>query len=78
MDFKEAKKIIAYARKNGIRSLKIGDFSVELESEPVAFERAAPAPAGAQDPNTRPAPPAEPTLAEINEYIYGKAADETH
>ena len=75
MDFKEAKRIVAYAKKQGLKSFAFGDlrFEFEMTNEIKAKVQAAPI---AEDKNTHPAPPPEPTLREINDYIYGQS-DET-
>lgn len=71
MDLKQAKQLIAYAQRRGIKSLKIGDLEVHF-GEAVIFPKRR----VRTNPNqpavaSIPAPPPEPTLDQINEYIYG-------
>lgn len=67
MELKEIKKIVVFARKSGIRALSSGDLSFELFDGKPRTRSAkritvtdAPIKSSAQDP----------TLEEINKYIY--------
>lgn len=71
MDFREIKKLTAYARRSGVKHLKLDGFEIE-------FQDGAPAPEPLRKPklapvqeSSIPAPPPDPTLDQINQYIYG-------
>lgn len=82
MEFGEIKKIVRFARSAGVKSLKLGDLSVEFKDEiiikqprqskaqPQAEQRPAFAAKEKQIPEV-------PTLDEINNFIYGNT-DEAH
>lgn len=68
MELKDIKRLVAFARRSGIKSLKVADFAVE-------FTDAAVAPTQKRlkvvedGPPSQP-PPRFPTLDEINSHIY--------
>lgn len=81
MELKEIKKLISYAKRNGLKSIKIGEFEATFH-EAVIFpsrqkKAATHSPLPEQKSKDIPAPAPLPTLDEINEYIYGKT-EEAH
>lgn len=68
MDLKELKKITAYARKAGIKSLKFADVSIEF-NEATTPQRAKRLIVVEEDTVKK---PTDPTLEQINDYIYGQ------
>lgn len=80
MDLKAAKRLIAYARRVGVKSLKVGEFEVTFHDAVIfpTHQRAAKTVAPvAADKQTIPAPAPDPTLEDINAYIYGNT-EESH
>ncbi len=76
MDFKEIKKIAAYARKVGIKSLEFDGFKLELHDKAPVFKEAKPRLIPTTEKEaTVPKPSPEPTLDHINEFIYGTSAE---
>jgi hypothetical protein len=73
MDLKEIKRIASFAKRNGIKRISVNGLDLEF-NELVVFPKRArqniSAVPNERDPN-RPAPLPEPTLEEINQYIYG-------
>lgn len=72
MELREIKKITAYARRAGIKSLEVNGFKIELHDFAL-FPKAPTAKPGAPDPaieKSTQAPDPGPTLDQINEYIY--------
>lgn len=69
MDLKEAKSLIAYARKLGITQISLGDLSVTFNDAVILPGKRKPKLVA--DPPGLTKAPAEPTLEQINEYIYG-------
>jgi hypothetical protein len=76
MDFKEAKRLIAYAKKNGIKTLKAGDFEVTFDDH-VIFPKALQASKDEPGIATRPPDPPVPSLDEINAYIYNQPDEQS-
>jgi hypothetical protein len=75
-DLKDAKRLIAYARKVGAKSLRWGDLEIEFHAPGVIPPRqrgSVDASAKGSEPTPLTAPEAPPTLDQINEYIYGKS-----
>lgn len=69
MNLKEIKKIVAFAKKSGVKTLKLDGFEIELNDE--AFNKPL-VKAIAMTEDKVPFPEhREPTLEDINEYIYG-------
>lgn len=72
MDFKEAKRVINFARRNGIKTMKLGDLEVTFHDAIVFPQRARTS--KAQEPvaadKSIPAPAPAPTLQQINDFIY--------
>lgn len=66
MDFREAKKLIAYAKKNGIKSLKCGDVEVTFGDTSVRM-----AVQEVDVPKAIHSMVMPPTLDQVNDYIYG-------
>lgn len=80
MDLKEAKRLIAYARRKGIQRLKWGDLDISFhEGLVLPFLRELPAASvvAPADKQTKPAPEPLPTLDDINKFIY-ENTDEAH
>lgn len=80
-ELKDAKRLIAYARRAGVKSFRWGSLEVEFHVPGVipprqrgSIDASAQVSAGK---NINPAPDPAPTLDQINAYIYGKA-DEPH
>lgn len=66
MDLKEIKRITAFARKAGIKSLKFGDVAIEFgDHVPATRKRLK-----LVEEGSVPAPQAEPTLDQIYSHIY--------
>jgi hypothetical protein len=81
MDLKEIKKLSAYMRRAGIKKVRYADVEVELSDMILTAmsprERSKPTLVPDAD-HKLPKPIPEPTLEQINEYIYGHPAiDET-
>lgn len=71
---KEAKALIAYAQKRGLKSLKFGDLEVVF-NDSVIYQKARKPKLVPIESSGRPAPPPEPTLDEINRYIYSDLSE---
>ena len=69
MDLKEFKRIAAYARKSGIKKCKVGDIEIEFNEQPIRK-------AIIDDPVVPQF--REPTLDDINKYIYETNEDTNH
>lgn len=69
MDLKEFKRLASFARKSGIKSLKLGDAAIEFHESALNLPKQA-KPSEPDKPLV--SVPSGPTLDEINEYIYGK------
>lgn len=65
MDLKEIKKITAYAKKAGIKSLKFGDVEIVFGDHLPSKPRLVP-----EEVSSKPQVQQPPTLDEINAYIY--------
>jgi hypothetical protein len=63
MDLKQMKKIVSYAKKNGIKSLKVDGFEIE-------FDDKVPFPKSSKPVEPMIPTPTEITLDDINDYIY--------
>lgn len=71
MDLKQIKRVTAFARKSGIKSLKSGDFEVVFHDAAILPTPTRNKAALTQVADTdKPAPLPEPTLDQINAYIY--------
>jgi hypothetical protein len=75
MDFKEFKKIILFAKKQGLKSLSMDGLHVEFGED---IQRApilqAPKVSSAKEPLLR-APDPAPTLDDINKFIYAEGEE---
>ena len=79
MDLKEAKRVVTYAKRNGIKSMRLGDLEVTFE-DPRAVEPKAHSVDVALSPverNSKPAAPPVPTLQEIEDWIHSDI-EESH
>lgn len=74
MDLKEIKKITAYAKKAGIRSLKVNGFELEFHDATI-LDRPTKKAIPASDLSPLPKSPPPPSLEEINAYIYSETPD---
>ncbi len=72
MDLKDIKKITAFARRAGLKSLKFNGCEIEFNDSvaPPTRKRLK-----LVEENSAPKPPHEPTLSEINDYIYGNSEE---
>lgn len=77
MDLKEIKRLVSYAKRNGLKRLKIDGLEIELQDAIVFPTRKrgklSAVPGGKEE--SIPAPPPEPTLDQVNEYIYGNPGE---
>lgn len=72
MDFKEFKKIIAFAKKQGLKSLSLDGLHVEFQEgylAPQAMRKPKAKAHDVKEPLVK-APDAAPTLDDINRFIY--------
>lgn len=73
MTLTEAKRLISWAQKRGIKAMQVGDISVSFQDGPfvpkVRKARGAALPAD-EKASGLPEPKPEPTLEQINAYIY--------
>lgn len=75
MDFREFKKLVIFAQKRGAKRVRGGDFELEFEHAgftPPKFTEPAPA-----DRQSRPAPPPDPSLEQIQNWIH-ESSDDPH
>jgi hypothetical protein len=70
MDLKEIKKITSFAQKHGVKMLSFGDFKIEFH-EDTPIQMKAPKLVRVQEEAQVPKTPQDPSLQEINDYIYG-------
>lgn len=72
MDFKEIKKITAFARKAGLKSLKFNGFEIEFSDQAVPPTKKR---LKIVEDEVGPSIPQEPNLEQINDYIYGNTQE---
>lgn len=70
MELRDAKKLIAYAKKNGIKSLKVGDVEVTFSDDVVTKYASAKVSTELETPISTQVK--DVTLDDINDYIYGE------
>lgn len=70
MDLREIKKLTAFARRAGIKSLKINGFEIELHDSALSPQIQKRSAQVIPDP-IYPSPLSAPTLDQVNAYIYG-------
>ena len=75
MELKDAKKLISYARKQGIKVIKCGDLEIMFSDQPAPIRGRKPRLVGASEEKSIPAPDPLPTIDQINEYIYGQTEE---
>lgn len=72
MDFKEIKKIANFARRAGVKSIKMDGLELSFKDEIILTRERKPRLVGkpTEPEKTVPVPPPLPTLDDINRFIY--------